>query len=82
MKKYFSIAGVSAFIFGLYAYAAGAAVPTATATLDTIMETVINTSVDLVTKIFTTYWPYALVIGVITGLVGLFVRFTRIGIHK
>jgi hypothetical protein len=56
--------------------------PTATSTLATIMASVVNTTVDLATTIFTTYWPYVLVIGIIAGLVGVFARFTHIGIGR
>jgi hypothetical protein len=53
--------------------------PTATSTLATIMASVVNTTVDLATIIFTTYWPYVLIIGIIASLVGLFARFAHIG---
>lgn len=83
MKKIYALyAGMSAFIFGFFALNANAAVPTASSTLDTIMETVVNTTVDLVTVVFTTYWPYVLVIAIISGLVGLFTRFAKIGTGK
>jgi len=59
-----------------------AAVPSATSTLDTIMSSVIETTVGLVTTIFSTYWPYILIIGVISGLVAAFVKFTHIGTGK
>ena len=53
--------------------------PTATSTLDTIMTSVVNTSVTLATTIFTQYWPYVLVIGIIAALIGLFARLTHLG---
>lgn len=43
--------------------------PSATTTLDTIGGTVITTGVGLAQTVFTTYWPYFLVGGVIVGLV-------------
>jgi hypothetical protein len=49
--------------------------PTATATLATLMGVIVTTTVDLATTLFTTYWPYVLVFGVIVGLVKLFQRF-------
>lgn len=63
----------------LSAFAASADVPSATSTLDTIMTTIVNTTVSLVTIVFATYWPYVLVIGIISGLVALFVRFAHLG---
>lgn len=56
--------------------------PTATSTLDTIMTVVVNTTVDLATTIFTTYWPYVLIIGVIASLVVVFSRLTHLGTGK
>ena len=43
------------------------------------MATVVSSSVDLATTVFTTYWPYVLVIGIIAGLIGVFARLTHIG---
>lgn len=43
--------------------------PSATSTLDTIGGSIITTGVDLASTVFTTYWPYFLVGGVIVGLV-------------
>jgi hypothetical protein len=42
--------------------------PSATSTLATIGGVIVNTVVDLATVIFTTYWPYILVFGVIISL--------------
>jgi len=42
--------------------------PTATSTLSTLGGVIINTGVDLATVIFTTYWPYILVFGVLISL--------------
>jgi hypothetical protein len=42
--------------------------PTATSTLATLGGVIINTVVALATTIFTTYWPYILVFGVIISL--------------
>jgi hypothetical protein len=53
--------------------------PTATSTLNTIMGTVINTTVELATTVFSTYWPYVLVIGIIAALVVAFKKFAHIG---
>lgn len=49
--------------------------PSATSTLSTIMTSVVSTTVDFATTIFTTYWPYVLAFGIITGLVVIFKRF-------
>jgi hypothetical protein len=53
--------------------------PTASATLATIMGSVVTTTVDLATTIITTYWPYILVIGIISALVGAFARLAFVG---
>jgi hypothetical protein len=42
--------------------------PSATSTLATLGGTIINTVVSLAQVIFTTYWPYILVFGVIISL--------------
>lgn len=79
LKKILPVLSLTIGAFVLSAANVFAAVPTATSTLATIMESVINTTVGLVTTIFETYWPYILIIGVISGLVAAFVRFTHIG---
>lgn len=56
-------------------------VPSATSTLAAIMQIIIITTVSLATTIFTTYWPYILVIGVIIGLIAWFKRLIAVG-HK
>jgi hypothetical protein len=71
------LAGGAGYI--LSAHAAGAQVPDASTTLATIMGTVVTTTVDLVTIVFTTYWPYVLIFGIIAGLVALFTRFAHLG---
>ena len=53
--------------------------PTATSTLATLGGVIISTIVELATTVFTTYWPYFLVVGVLIGLVGLGYRLLRIG---
>lgn len=56
--------------------------PTATSTLATIMSSIVDTTVSLATTVFTTYWPYVLVIGIIAGLIGVFSRLTHLGTGK
>jgi len=56
--------------------------PSATSTLATIMTSIVNTTVSLTTTIFTEYWPYVLIIGVIGALVGVFARFAHLGTGK
>lgn len=56
--------------------------PTASSTLSTIMGVVVSSTVDLATTVFTTYWPYVLVIGIIGGLIGVFSRLTHLGTGK
>lgn len=56
--------------------------PSATSTLATIMASVVSTTVDLTTSIFTTYWPYVLVIGIIGALIGVFARLAHLGTGK
>lgn len=41
---------------------------TATSTLATLGGVIINTGVSLATTVFTTYWPYILVFGVLISL--------------
>lgn len=53
--------------------------PSATSTLATLGGVIITTIVDLATVVFTTYWPYFLVVGVLVGLVALGYRVLRIG---
>jgi hypothetical protein len=50
--------------------------PTATEVLGLVMTTIINTTVSLAMTIFTSYWPYILVIGAIIGLIIWFKRLT------
>ena len=42
--------------------------PTATDTLATLAGVIINTGVAIATVVFTTYWPYILVFGVLIAL--------------
>jgi len=53
--------------------------PTATSTLATLGTTIISTGVDLATIIFTTYWPYMLVFGVLIGLITWIKRVVGMG---
>lgn len=69
-------------VFALSAVSAFAEVPTATSTMDSIMGVIITTTVELATTLFTTYWPYVLVFGIIAGLVGVFARFLHVGQKK
>jgi len=85
MKKLLAYGSGLALAVGGYIVSAGgvgAAAPSATTTLDTIMTVIIDTTVSLATTIFTNYWPYILVFGVITGLIAIFGRFLHIGKHK
>ena len=52
--------------------------PTATSTLATLGETIVNTTVEFVTTVFSTYWPYVLLVIVLGGLIGLMYRLTHI----
>lgn len=65
--------------FALSATSIFAQTPTATSTMDTIMSSIINTVVELVVKVFSQYWPYVLIFGIIAGLVGVFARFAHLG---
>jgi hypothetical protein len=49
--------------------------PSAVATLSTLGTVVINTGISVATTIFTTYWPYVLVFGVLLSL-AIFVKRT------
>lgn len=82
MKKILGFGSVAMLAVGgliLSTVGVSAATPSATSTLDSIMTVIINTTVSLATTIFTTYWPYILVFGVIAGLVGVFARFVHLG---
>ena len=82
MKKLLTYASGLALAIGGYVVSAvgvGATAPSATSTLDSIMTVIINTTVGLATTIFTDYWPYILVFGVISGLIAVFARFIHIG---
>lgn len=48
---------------------------TATGTLASLMDVVIGTTVDFATILFTTYWPYLLVFGIVAGIVGVAYKF-------
>jgi hypothetical protein len=48
---------------------------TATSTLTLIMDSVITTTVDTAEDIFTNYWPFILIFGIIAGLVAFFSKF-------
>jgi ABC-type Na+ efflux pump permease subunit len=78
-KKFVGVFAFALALVALGANTASAQVPSATSTMENIMTTVINTTVDLVTTVFSTYWPYILVFGIISGLVAAFVRFTKLG---
>lgn len=53
--------------------------PTASTTLSTLMNSVVTTTVDLATTVITTYWPYVLVIGLLSALVAKFSGLVHIG---
>lgn len=54
---------------------------TAIGTMDTIVGGVINITIALITKVFSTYWPFILVFSIIAGLIGIFIKFTKLGIR-
>jgi len=56
--------------------------PTASSTLASIMGTIVSTTVDLATTVFTTYWPYVLIVGIISGLIVVFTKLTHLGTGK
>lgn len=51
---------------------------TASNDLTTIMGAIITSSIDLTTTVFTTYWPFVLVIGIIGALLIVFVRLFKV----
>lgn len=53
--------------------------PSASSTLSTVMGSVVTTVVDLTTTVITTYWPYILVIGLISALVAKFSGLVHVG---
>lgn len=52
----------------------------ATTTLATLANSIITTTVELFTTLITEYWPYVLVIGVVSVLLSVFGRFVKKGI--
>lgn len=56
---------------------ANAAPPSATSTLDSIMEVVVSSTVSLVIYFFQNYFVWIITIGLIVSLVGLFLAFAR-----
>lgn len=85
MKKlYFSLSAftltaaglVSAAVAKASGYFSTSTPPNPVEVLNTIMNVIINTTVSLAITIFTTYWPYILVIGAIIGLITYFKRLT------
>jgi H+/Cl- antiporter ClcA len=52
--------------------------PTATSTLATLGEVIVNTTVSFVTTVFTTYWPYVLLAIVLGGIVALMYRLVHL----
>lgn len=82
LKNKYSIGVIGVMGLALSAVGVRADVPTASDTLDSIMTVIINTTVGLATTIFTKYWPYVLVFGIIAGLVGVFARFLHLGGKK
>lgn len=56
--------------------------PTATSTLNTLGEVIVNTTISFVTTVFTTYWPYVLLVIVLGGIIGLMYRLTHIATGK
>lgn len=55
------------------------AAETASSTLTTIMDTIISTSVGFAVLIITQYWPYVLVFGILSAMIGLFAKFAHLG---
>jgi len=79
LKKYSKpLVGVCSFAFAFIAGQSVFAVESATSTLDTIMGVIIGTTVGLATTLFTEYWPYVLVFGIITSMIVVFTRFLKI----
>jgi hypothetical protein len=82
-QKFFLLSALAAGIgYVVSAASVSAAVPTATSTLDTLMTIIIGTTVDLATVIFTTYWPYILIFGIIASIVAVAVHFLKVGTKK
>lgn len=47
----------------------------ATSTLAALMDSIIGTTVDFATLIFSTYWPFILVFGIVAGIVSVAYKF-------
>lgn len=50
---------------------------TATSTMDTLFTAILNPFIDILTHVFTSYWPYIIAFIVLSGIVGLFISFTH-----
>jgi hypothetical protein len=76
IKKLFA----AVFSLGALAISASALAATdASSTLTTIMDSIITTSVSFATLVITNYWPYVIVFGILSAMIGLFMRFAHLG---
>ncbi len=65
---------------GYVVSAAGVSAATsATGTLTTLMNVIIETSVEFATVVITNYWPYLLSFGVLAAFIALFAKFAHLG---
>jgi len=72
--------GAAVFSLGALAISATALAATdASSTLTTIMDSIISTSVSFATLVITNYWPYVIVFGILSAMIGLFMRFAHLG---
>lgn len=51
---------------------------TAIGTMDTIMGSVLNTTISLITKVLSDYWPLILMFSILAGLTAIFFKLGRI----
>lgn len=75
--------GAAVFSLGVLGVAATTlAASDASSTLTSIMDSIITTSVSFATLVITQYWPYVIVFGILSAMIGLFMRFAHLGSGK
>lgn len=69
-------------LYGALGAAYAHAAESATSTMDTVGGSILDSVIAVVTKFFTSYWPYILVFGVLFAVAGYFVRSARGGFRR
>ena len=83
MKRiYIAVLAACAFVISAVSVFAQTTFPTATSTMNTLLGTIITTTVDVATSVFATVWPYALIVIVIAGVIALMYRLAHMSAGK